>query len=102
MLYGVLCRLGRPAGEYPTLLGAVQSVSVALWQVSDTSWLVESEQAAAVVRDAVAAAIEPADFALVFPLDVAPAVWTSLAAQRYGRRFLESALVRERARRASV
>ena len=95
MLYGVLCHLGRPAGEYPMLLGAVQSVSVALWQVSDCTWLVESEQTAGEVRDAVGGAIELDDLALVFPLDVTPAVWTSLARQRYGRKFLESALLHQ-------
>jgi hypothetical protein len=95
VLYSVVCRLGRPSGEYPTLLGAVQSASVALWQVSDSTWLIESEITAAGVRDTLAAAIEPGDVALVFPVDVAPAVWTSLAAHRYGRKFLESAMARQ-------
>jgi hypothetical protein len=97
MLYAVICRLGRPAADYPMLSGAIQSVSVASWPVNDATWLVESEQPAATVRDAVAAAVEAEDLALVFPLDVMPAVWTSLARQRYGRRFLESALARSRA-----
>jgi hypothetical protein len=97
MLYGVMCRLSRPAGEYPTLLGAIQSVSVANLPVNDATWLVESEQSTSEVRDAVASALEPHDIALVFPLNVVPAVWTSLAGHRYARRFLESALARSRA-----
>lgn len=96
MLYAILCRLGRPAGEYPTLSGAVQSVGVALWQVNDSTWLVQSDRPASEVRDAIAAAITADDLALVFPVDVGPAMWTSLAHQRYGRKFLESALAHER------
>ena len=92
MLYGVLCRLGRPAGEYPTLSGAVQSVGVAWWQVADSTWLIQSDRSVAEVRDAIAGAINPDDLALVFPLQVAPAMWTSLARERYGRKFLESAM----------
>ena len=92
MLYAVLGRLGRPAGEYPTLLGAVQSVGVAWWQVSDSTWLIQSERSVAEVRDAISAAITPDDVALVFPLDVRPGMWTSLAHQKYGRKFLESAM----------
>jgi hypothetical protein len=95
VLYTVVCRLSRPSGEYPTLLGAVQSASVALWQVSDSTWLIQSELTPSAVRDTLAAAIEPGDLALVFPTDVAPAVWTSLAAHRYGRKFLESAMARQ-------
>ncbi|MQA00114.1 MAG: hypothetical protein GEU80_12440 [Dehalococcoidia bacterium] len=94
MLYGLLCRLGRPAAEYPTLFGAVQSVSVASWHLSDETWLVESEEPASVVRDAVQQALAPEDLALVFPLDVVPAVWTSLKHERYGQRFLKSAMER--------
>lgn len=95
MLYGVFCRLSRPAGEYPTLLGAVQSVSVATWPFPDACWLIESQNTADEVRDAIAAAIEEADLALVFPMNVAPARWTSLRDFRYGRQFLTSALQRE-------
>ena len=96
MLYAVLCRLGRPAGEYPTLSGAVQSVGVAWWQVADSTWLIQSDRSASEVRDAIASAINPDDVALVFPVDVGPAMWTSLAQHRYGRKFLESALVHDR------
>ena len=96
MLYAVLCRLGRPAGEYPTLSGAVQSVGVAWWQVADSTWLVQSDRSAAEVRDAIAAAITDDDLALVFPVEVGPAVWTSLAHQKYGRKFLESAMAHSR------
>lgn len=97
MLYAVLCRLGRPAGEYPTLSGAVQSVGIAWWQVADSTWLVQSDRSASDVRDAIRAAITPEDLALVFPVDVGPGVWTSLAHQKYGRKFLESAMAHGRA-----
>lgn len=100
MLYGLFCRLGRPAGEYPTLSGAVQAVSVASWPFPDACWLIESEQGAEVIRDAIEAAIEPGDLALVFPMNVGPARWTSLRDFRYGRQFLQSALQRESAARA--
>lgn len=101
MLYAVLCRLGRPAGEYPTLSGAVQSVGVAWWQVADSTWLVQSDRSAADVRDAIAAAITDDDLALVFPVEVGPAVWTSLALQKYGRKFLESAMAHSRSESGS-
>ena len=100
MLYGLFCRLGRPAADYPTLSGAVQSVAVATWPFPDACWLVESEHNADVIRDAVEAALEPSDVALVFPMNVGPARWTSLRDVRYGRQFLQSALERESARRA--
>jgi hypothetical protein len=101
MLYGVFCRLGRPAGEYPTLLGAVQSVSVASWPFPEACWLIESEHSVEVVRDAIQGAINaPQDVALVFPVEIAPARWTSLRDQRYGQRFLQRALEHERAARA--
>lgn len=96
MLYGVFCRLARPAGEYPTLLGAVQSVAVASWPFPEACWLLESEHSAETVRDAIAAAIEPSDIALVFPVEVSPARWTSLRDARYGRQFLQRALEHER------
>lgn len=96
MLYAVLCRLSRPAGEYPTLSGAVQSVGVAWWQVADSTWLIQSDRSASAVRDAIASAINADDVALVFPVNVGPAMWTSLAHHRYGRKFLESALVHDR------
>jgi len=95
MLYGVFCRLRRPAGEYPTLLGAVQSVSVASWPFPDSCWVIESQHTAETVRDAFQAAIEEGDLALVFPMQVGPARWTSLKEWRYGRQFLQSALARE-------
>lgn len=95
MLYGVFCRLGRPAGEYPTLLGAVQSVSVVSWAFPEACWVVESQHDAETVRDAFQAAIEPSDLALVFPMQVGPARWTSLKDWRFGRHFLQSALARE-------
>jgi hypothetical protein len=100
MLYGVFCRLGRPAGEYPTLLGALQSVSVASWPFPEACWLIESDHEAETIRDAIARAIEPHDVALVFPAPVAPARWTSLRDQRYGRQFLQRALEQERTARA--
>ena len=95
MLYGVFCRLGRPAGEYPTLLGAVQAVSVVSWAFPEACWVVESQHSAEAVRDAFQAAIEPGDLALVFPMQVGPARWTSLKDWRFGRQFLQSALARE-------
>ena len=95
MLYGIFCRLSRPAGEYPTLYGAIQSVAVASWPFPDACWLVESEHTADTVRDAIQAAIEDSDLALVFPVQVAPARWTSLRDHRFGRGFLQSALERE-------
>lgn len=97
MLYGVFCRLGRPAGEYPTLLGAVQSVSVASWPFPDACWIVESEHSAEGIRDAIQHAIEEGDLALVFPMAVGPARWTPLRGATFGRRFLQSALAREQA-----
>ncbi len=100
MLYGLFCRLGRPAADYPTLSGAVQAVAVASWPFPDACWLVESEHSAEVIRDAIERALEPGDLALVFPMNVAPARWTSLRDARYGRQFLQSALQRESAARA--
>lgn len=99
MLYGVFCRLGRPAGEYPTLYGAIQSVAVASWGFPDACWLVESEHTAETVRDAIQGAIEDGDLAVVFPLQVSPARWTSLRDHRFGRGFLQSALEREQGTR---
>jgi hypothetical protein len=99
MLYGIFCRLKHPAVDYPTLYGAVQSVAVASWPFPDACWLVESEHNADTVRDAVQGAIEEGDVALVFPLEVSPARWTSLRDQRFGRSFLQSALERERGAR---
>ncbi|MEX2446334.1 MAG: hypothetical protein WD734_03255 [Dehalococcoidia bacterium] len=100
MLYVLMCRLGRPAVDYPTLSGAVQSVAVASWPFPDASWLLESEHTAEVIRDAIEGAIEPGDLALVFPTNVGPARWTPLRDARYGRQFLQSALEREQATRA--
>ncbi len=100
MLYGVFCRLGRPAGEYPTLYGAIQSVAVASWMFPESCWLVESEHRPEVIRDALRAAIEDGDVALVFPMEVGPARWTSLSDHRFGRQFLQSALEREQTTRA--
>jgi hypothetical protein len=100
MLYGVFCRLVRPAGEYPTLYGAVRSVAVASWAFPESSWLVESEHSAEVIRDALQSAIEDGDVALVFPMSVGPARWTSLRDHRFGRSFLHSALEREQTTRA--
>lgn len=100
MLYGLFCRLGRPAGEYPTLSGAVQAVAVASWPFPEGCWIVESDQTAEVIRDAIQQAIESGDLALVFPMNVAPARWTSLRDFRYGRQFLQSALQRESVARA--
>ena len=100
MLYGVFCRLGRPAGEYPTLYGAIQSVAVASWSFPDSCWLVESEHRAEVIRDAIRAALNDGDVALVFPMSVGPARWTSLRDNRFGRQFLQSALEREQSTHA--
>lgn len=100
MLYGIFCRLGRPAGEYPTLYGAIQSVAVASWAFPDSCWLVESEHRAEVIRDAIRAALDDGDLALVFPMSVGPARWTSLRDHRYGRQFLQSALDHEQHARA--
>ena len=96
MLYGLFCRLGRPAADYPTLSGAVQAVAVASWPFPDACWLVESEHSADVIRDAIERALEPGDLALVFPMSVGPARWTALRDARYGRQFLQRALERER------
>ena len=100
MLYGLFCRLGRPAADYPTLSGAVQSIAVASWPFPDGCWLLESEQSAETIRDAIEAALEPGDVALVFPTSVGPARWTSLRDARYGRQFLQRALEREQVTRA--
>ena len=100
MLYGLFCRLGRPAADYPTLSGAVQAAGVASWPINDGTWFVESELSADAIRDSLALCIEPEDVALVFPLNVGPARWTSLREFRYGRQFLQSALQRESAARA--
>ncbi|MEX2373560.1 MAG: hypothetical protein WD800_07135 [Dehalococcoidia bacterium] len=97
MLYGVMCRLGRPAAEYPTLSGAIQAAGVANWPVAEGTWLIESDHTAEAIRDSIHLAIEEADLALVFPLNVGPARWTSLRDHRYGRQFLQSALQREQA-----
>ena len=97
MLYGLFCRLGRPVGDYPTLSGAVQAAGVASWQLNEATWLVESDHSADAIRDSVALCIEPTDVALVFPLDVGPARWTSLKDFKYGQKFLQSALQRESA-----
>ena len=51
-----------------------------------------------VVRDAFEGAIEDQDVALVFPLEVGPAVWTPLRNYRFGRQFLQRALQSERQR----
>src|SRR5688572_28729446 len=101
MRYVLLCRLGRPAIEYPTLSGAVQTVAVASWPFPDGCWLVESEHSADSVRDAIEAAIEPGDLALVFPTHVGPARWSALRDARYGRQFLQRALEREQAAHAA-
>ena len=98
MLFAVCCRLRRPAAEYPTLFGAVQSVSVASWHFPDSVWLLQSDHPARVVRDAFEGAIEDEDIALVFPLEVAPAVWSPLRNYRFGRQFLQRALQSERQR----
>jgi len=98
MLYAVCCRLSRSAAEYPTLFGAVQSVSIASWHFPDSVWLLQSDHPARVVRDAFEGAIEDQDVALVFPLEVGPAVWTPLRNYRFGRQFLQRALQSERQR----
>ncbi len=97
MLYSVMCRLGRPAAEYPTLSGAIQAAGVANWPVNEATWLIESDHSAEAIRDSVSMCIEETDLALVFPIAVAPARWTSLRDFRYGRQFLQSALKREQA-----
>ena len=100
MLYGLFCRLGRPVADYPTLSGAVQASGVASWPLNDGTWLIESDHSADAIRDSVALCIEPEDVALVFPLNVGPARWTSLKDVKYGQRFLQSALQREAAAHA--
>jgi len=97
MLYSVMCRLNRPAAEYPTLSGAIQAAGIANWPVNEATWLVESDHSAEAIRDSIALCIEEGDLALVFPLNVAPARWTSLKDVRYGRQFLQGALLREQA-----
>ena len=54
MLYGLFCRLGRPAADYPTLSGAVQAAGVASWPINDGTWFVESELSADAIRDSLA------------------------------------------------
>ncbi len=98
MLFAVCCRLSRPAAEYPTLFGAVQSVSVASWHFPDSVWLLQSDHPARVVRDTFEGAIGEHDVALVFPLEVGPAVWSPLRNYRFGRQFLQRALQSERQR----
>lgn len=97
MLYTVMCRLQRPAEEYPTLSGAIQAAGVANWPVNEATWLIESDHSAEAIRDSIGLCIEEGDLALVFPLSVGPARWTSLRDVRYGRQFLQSALQREQA-----
>jgi len=97
MLYTVICRLQRPAAEYPTLPGAIQAAGVANWSVNEATWLVESDHSADAIRDSLALCIEDRDLALVFPTNVGPGRWTGLADFRYGRQFLTSALKREQA-----
>jgi hypothetical protein len=97
MLYTVICRLQRPAAEYPTLSGAIQAAGVANWAVNEATWLVESDHSADAIRDSLALCIEEGDLALVFPTSVGPGRWTSLADFRYGRQFLTGALRSEQA-----
>ncbi|MEI6137021.1 MAG: hypothetical protein WCQ48_06360 [Chloroflexota bacterium] len=100
MLYGLFCRLGRPVADYPTLSGAVQAVGVASWPFPEGTWLIESDHSADAIRDSIQLAIEPGDLALVFPMNVGPARWTSLKDFKYGQKFLQSALQRESVPRA--
>lgn len=95
MLYSVMCRLTRPAAEYPTLSGAIQAAGVANWPVNEATWLIESDHSAEAIRDSIAMCIEEGDLALVFPMNVGPARWSSLKDFRYGQKFLQSALQRE-------
>lgn len=95
MLYTVMCRLQRPAPEYPTLSGAIQAAGVANWQVNDATWLVESDHPAEALRDSLQLCIEEGDLAMVFPVGVGGGRWTPLADFRYGRQFLTGALKRE-------
>jgi hypothetical protein len=96
MLYSVICRLSRPAAEYPTLSGAIHAVGVANWPVNDSTWLVESDRSPDEIRDTLARTIEEDDIALVLPVSVAGGRWTGLAKFRYGMGFLKGALMRER------
>jgi hypothetical protein len=95
MLYTVICHLGRPAAEYPTLSGAIQAAGIASWPVNEATWLIESDHSPDAIRDSLNLCIEDGDFALVFPTNVGPGRWTSLAEFRYGRQFLAGALRRE-------
>ena len=95
MLYSVICRLQRPAAEYPTLSGAIQAAGIANWPVNEATWLIESDHSAEAIRDSIALCIEEGDLALVLPTNVGPGRWTSLADFRYGRQFLTGALRRE-------
>lgn len=95
MLYAVMCRLQRPAPEYPTLSGAIQAAGVANWQVNESTWLVESDHSAEALRDSLRLCVEDGDLAMVLPVNVGGGRWTPLADFRYGRQFLTSALKRE-------
>lgn len=97
MLYTVMCRLQRPAAEYPTLSGAIQAAGVANWQVNEATWLVESDHPAEALRNSLQLCIEDGDLAMVFPVSVGRGRWTPLAEFRYGRQLLTSALKREQA-----
>ncbi|GMU41752.1 MAG: hypothetical protein AMXMBFR23_26180 [Chloroflexota bacterium] len=95
MLYSVICRLQRPAAEYPTLSGAIQAVGVANWAVNECTWLVESDRSPDEIRDTLARTIEDDDLALVLPVSVSRGRWTGLGKFRYGLGFLRGALGRE-------
>ncbi len=95
MLYSVMCHLGRPAAEYPTLSGAIHAVGVANWPINDCTWLVESDRSPEEIRDTLGRTIEEDDFALVLPVSVGRGRWTSLAKFRYGMGFLKGALMQE-------
>lgn len=95
--YTVVCHLGRPAAEYPTLSGAIAAVGVANWPVTEACWLIESDRSPDEIRDTLQAVIEEDDFALVLPVSVMRGRWTSLRSQRYGTGFLKGALQREQA-----
>lgn len=95
MLYSVICRLQRPAAEYPTLSGAIQAVGVANWAVNECTWLVESDRTPEEIRDTLGRTIETDDLALILPVSVGRGRWTNLGQFKYGMGFLKGALMRE-------